>query len=326
MLTKDDITGLMLMVLTPAKEGADRWEAQDTVDLEETERMTEEYIRAGVGGIAACGTTGECAGLMWDEKLKFIDTLVQTTRGRVPVFAGATSLGTRETIRQMKALKDVGADGAFIGLPLWQTPTLQNSIQWFADLSEAVPDMPIMVYANQNFFKSVFPTPFWAGVAQKAPTVVTCKISYNIANLLEDLRVAGHQIRFIPGENMIYTGYKLAGDKIKAGWSSNSAGMGPEPMVALCDAILANDEAKVDAIFEDIRATGPSFPPAEFNLFALYNVQANRYAANVSGYLKPCPTRPPYRLDDLPQNWREYSEKRAGLWKALRTKYAKTPA
>src|SRR5712692_10502572 len=153
MLTKDDIRGVAVMVPTPTKEGAEGWDVPDSVDLDETARMVENYIRAGIGAIAACGTTGECAALLWEEKRAFIDTIVQVNRKRVPIFAGATALGTKEVLRQMRALQGVGADGAFLGLPLWQTPTIDNAVQFFADLGEAAPDIPIMVYANPMFFK-----------------------------------------------------------------------------------------------------------------------------------------------------------------------------
>jgi hypothetical protein len=96
MLTKDDIKGVAVMVPTPTKEGAEGWDVADSVDLEETARMVDNYIRAGIGVIAACGTTGECAALLWEEKRAFIDTIVQVARKRVPVFAGATALGTKE--------------------------------------------------------------------------------------------------------------------------------------------------------------------------------------------------------------------------------------
>ena len=322
MLTKDEITGLAVMIPTPCKEGGGGWDATDSVDLDETARMIENYIQAGIGSIAACGTTGECAALLWEEKRAFVDTIVQVNRKRVPVFAGATGLGTKETIRQMRGLKDVGADGAFVGLPLWQTPTIENSVQFYADLSEAVPDMPIMVYANARFFKSVFPTHFWERVAKRAPTVILTKISYNHANLLEDLRVAGQKINFMPGEGSIYAVYKMARPRISAIWSSGLAGMGPEPMVALAKAILTDDEKRVDKIWEDIRSLPSGMPPGEFATgFAQYNAQINRHMANIAGYVKAGPTRVPYRLSDLPESWKRLSGPRAKAWTELRKKY-----
>src|SRR5262249_39125715 len=96
-------------------------------------------------------------------KRAFVDAIVQVNRKRVPVFAGATALGTKETIRQMRGLKDVGVDGAFVGLPLWQTPTIENAVQFYADLGEAVPDMPILVYANGESSSRIFLPHFGKG-------------------------------------------------------------------------------------------------------------------------------------------------------------------
>ena len=68
MLTAKDLRGICVLVPTPCKEGSGKWDATDSVDLEETARMTENLIQAGIGSLAACGTTGECAALLWEEK------------------------------------------------------------------------------------------------------------------------------------------------------------------------------------------------------------------------------------------------------------------
>jgi trans-o-hydroxybenzylidenepyruvate hydratase-aldolase len=324
MLSATDIRGVMLMVPTPCKEGAGGWDTPNSVNLEEAARMTEKIIQAGVGGIAACGTTGECAALLWEEKRDFIDTIVQVARKRVPVFGGATALGTKEVVRQMRGLKDVGADGAFVGLALWQTPTLENSVQWFADLGEAMPDMPIMVYANSMFFKSTFPTVFWEGVAKRAPTVVTTKISYGIEHIEDDLRVAGHRINFQPGQSAVFSAYQRVGTKVTACWSTTAA-MGPEPVVALMDAILKDDDKRVEAIWEDISSLPPSVPAGEFAKgFPEYNAQVNRWFTNAAGYVNAGPMRAPYR--DLPEHWKTQAEAHAKAWTAMRQKYVKAPS
>ncbi len=40
MLTARDLRGICVLVPTPCKEGSDNWDATDSVDLEETARMT----------------------------------------------------------------------------------------------------------------------------------------------------------------------------------------------------------------------------------------------------------------------------------------------
>ncbi len=320
MLSAKDIRGVCVLIPTPCKPGHEGWDSTDSVDLEETARMIEALIQGGIGSIAACGTTGECSALLWEEKRAFVDTIAQVNRKRVPLFAGATALGTKEVIRQMRGLKDIGADGAFVGLPLWQTPTTENSIQFFADLSEAVPDMPVMVYSNAMFFKSTFPTVFWEGLAKKAPTVITTKVTYGIGTLLDDLRVAGHQINFMPGQNNIYPAYKMARRQITAIWST-SAMMGPEPVLALMQAIREDNEKRVDEIWEDMRSVPPLFPPGAASQFAQYNAQVEKWRFNASGYLRCGPSRAPYR--DLPENWKRQAELHGKGWAELAKKYSK---
>ena len=318
MLSANDIRGVCVMIPTPCKPGHDGWDATDSVDLDETARMIEALIQAGIGSVAACGTTGECAALLWEEKRAFVDTIAQVNRKRVPVFAGATALGTKEVVRQMRGLKDIGADGAFVGLPLWQTPTLENSVRFFADLSEAVPDMPVMIYSNSMFFKSNFPTPFWQGVAKNAPTVITTKVTYGIGTLLDDIRVAGQRINFMPGQNNICAAYKMLRAKVTAVWST-SAPMGPEPVVALMNAILRDDEQEVDQIWEDMRTVPPFMPPGRAEEFPKYNAQSEKWRFNASGYIKCGPSRAPYQ--DLPDAWKKQAEQHGQGWAELRKKY-----
>jgi trans-o-hydroxybenzylidenepyruvate hydratase-aldolase len=321
MLTRDDVRGVYALPPTPCKEGAGGWDVADSVDLDETARLVENLIAAGVGGIGVCGTTGECAALLWDEKRDYVDTVVQVTRKRVPVIAGATALGTKEVVRQMRGLKDVGADGVLVGLPLWQTPTPESSVQFYADLGEALADLPIMIYANSMFFKSVFPVEFWAAVAKQAPTVIMCKVSYGIRHIAEDLAVAGDRINFVVGHSYLHAAYEQVGTKITACWST-AAGMGPEPVIALMDAIQRDDKARARTIQDDLDALPPMLPPGvEFSEeFPKYNAQMVKLRCNAAGYAKFGPFRAPYR--DLPEAWRAHMENEARAWRELRKKYA----
>jgi hypothetical protein len=61
MLSAQDLRGMYAIPPTPAKPRADRWDATDTVDLDEAARFTERLIQDGVSGFMVLGTTGECA-------------------------------------------------------------------------------------------------------------------------------------------------------------------------------------------------------------------------------------------------------------------------
>jgi trans-o-hydroxybenzylidenepyruvate hydratase-aldolase len=312
---------------TPCRAGAGGWDAVDSVDLDETARMTDLLLRPGVTGLGLFGTTGEGHSLLWEEKLACARVVVDVAAGRAQVFAGATALGTREVIRQMRGLQAVGVDGVLVGLPLWQTPTVENAVQFFADLSAAVPDVPVMVYSNSWFFKTSFPPEFWAGLVERAPTVVASKNTHGFEHFLEELEIVRGRINLMPGDPGIFTAWGLVGSGITAVWSTQAA-LGPEPFVALMTAIAAGDGVAVEAITADFRAVPPYVPPGAMarrdhtDGFAMYNTQVAKWRLNASGVIAAGPLRPPYT--DLPDEWKRQVEREVAAYAILRAKYATT--
>jgi trans-o-hydroxybenzylidenepyruvate hydratase-aldolase len=236
----------------------------------------------------------------------------------VPVFAGITTLGTKETVRQMRKFRELGVEGGFVGLPLWQTPTITNSVKFYADLAEAVPEMALMVYANPLFFKSTFPVEFWAGVGKHCPTVVTCKYVGNLMdpkNMLIDLPAsmdAAPHVQFLPIDFAAPMAYDLVGDRLKGMWSTSCA-MGPEPVVALQRAIDAGDKARMGEIMHDLHGLPNAIP--DFKEFSKYNVQVEKIRCNAAGYIKAGPCRAPY--EDLPDDWRALTVASGKAWAEL---------
>lgn len=330
-LNKKDIKGMLNFAPTPSTPNAGRWDEVNSIDHDKTAIMEEKLIQSGVNVRAMCGTTGENAALLWDEKREYFGTVVKTIKKRIPVFAGCTALGTKETIRQMRAARDIGADGAFVGLPLWQTPTIENSIQWYADLSEALPDFPIMVYGNEMFFKSNFPVELWEGIAKKAPTLIACK-GGGSGDYAAKVKACGNQVMLVPsqlsvlGARKTLTEANMDPSYVTALWT---VAPWPEPWVALINAINAKDEKKVGEIRADLVSV-PGHSTEEIRKkhdFAQYNAQVCRHDWNSSGYIEGGlgPSRPPYR--DIPEDWKAhiYSADRHKKWEEMRKKYLKVP-
>ena len=316
MLSAADVTGLLALPPSPLVEGGAGWDDSMSVDLDEATRLAVQMIDDGASGIGLCGTTGECATLLWDEKVAMYGAVIDAVAGRVPVWCGTTALGTREVVLQMRAAKDLGAAAAFVGLPLWQTPTMDNAVGFFADLAEAVPDLPIMVYANSFFFKFDFSVRFWEGIAAKAPTVIATKVGFPLTR--EHLAAARHQVNFMTGEGTIGNHYRLAPETVTAAWAT-SAAMGPEPWVALLDAINAGKTDEAERVLADIE--GVPLPVPDFADFAKYNLQLEKARINAAGYTRCGPPRPPYT--DFPDDWRDAAETNGKAWSAMRARYAR---
>src|SRR5258705_137951 len=86
MITAKDLRGVLAIMPTPAKEGADRLDATNTVDLDETARLAESLVRDGATGIMALGTMGECATTSQSDYEEYVDCLLKTVHGRIPTF------------------------------------------------------------------------------------------------------------------------------------------------------------------------------------------------------------------------------------------------
>ena len=312
MLSAADFQGRVLALPpTPLRADVDPLGPDSTVDIAEACRAADQMIRDGVGLIGLCGTTGEGATVTWTERMEFYDAVNQTVAGRVPVLAGTTALGTKEVVGQMRTVRDLGLDGAFVGLPLWQTPTLENAIGFHADLAEAVPDLPLLVYANRFFFKFEYPVEFWRGIADRCPTVVACKTSFPLSDEL--LAVAGEQVAFLNGEGGLLTAaYKSFPDYPHGCWAT-SAAMGPQPWVAAMTAVANGDRDRAIELLEAI--DGVPLPVPDWTAFPQYNIQFEKTRIDAAGYMRCGPPRPPYT--DLPEQWRHAALSNAAAWRAL---------
>lgn len=291
------VQGVWAILPTPAVPEASDWRTEYTVDLEETARMVEALIAAGVDGLLSLGTYGEGSTLTWTEKRDFIDTVIQTARGRIPYFSGTTALNTREVVRQTREVHEMGVSGTMLGVPMWCKADLPTAVRFYQDVTEACPDTALCVYANPEAFKFAFPTPFWAQVG-KLPQVVTAKYM-GIGPLVSDLDVAPN-IRFLPHEANHYGAARIDPERMTAFWSS-SALCGPRPALKLRDVVRharrTGDWSEARAMDRRIAAADAGMlPNGDFAEFSKYNIGIEKERMNAAGWIKAGPCRPPYHL------------------------------
>lgn len=320
MLTARDLNGLYAIVPTPAKPGADRWDAVDTVDLDETARVVSKLIEDGAQGLIALGTTGECATLTNQDYDAFVGCLLESVGGRIPTFVGTSALGLHEVVRRIRYVSERGADGTLLGLPMWQPATTDMAVRFYETVSQAFPDLALMVYANQRAFRFDFNDAFWSGVAERAPTVMSAKFS-NPKRLLDVQTASGGKVHFLPHEDHVCDFMKLAPETTTACWSTASS-MGPQPALAIMKAILAGDASAAEAIAKDLNwANEPVMSlVAQPELFASYNIQVEKIRINEAGYCMAGPIRPPYDL--IPDEHAEAARLCGQRWKELVAKYS----
>jgi dihydrodipicolinate synthase/N-acetylneuraminate lyase len=295
MLTAQDLKGVLGILPTPAKDGADRIDATNTVDLDETARVVQQLIRDGIDGIIALGTMGECSTLTQQEYEAFVDCLVSTVKRRVPTFVGTTALGAHEVVRRIRFVKELGADGTLLGLPMWQPCTLDMALQYYASIAQMFPDFAIMVYANSRAFRYDFGVEFWRRIRSGAPTVMASKFS-NQKILVDAVAASDRAINFVGKETQVHQFAQLSPETTTACWIP---AVFPYPAQALMKAITAQNWEQAKQIANDIAlAMEPIEPFAANNpeVFASYNIQIEKMFMNAAGYCKAGPIRPPYHV------------------------------
>lgn len=320
----EDIVGVVGILPTPATDQGDRWDAVDTVDVEETARMTDAVIRAGVDVLLTNGTFGEGASLTWAEAKAFVQTVWETAAGRVPVFAGATTLNTRDTIMRAREFQAMGVDGLFLGRPMWLPLDDAGIVAYYRAVAEAVPNLAICVYDNPGAFKGKISSQAYRELSQ-IPQVVAAKhmgIGMVGKAFVADLHAVAGRIRLLPLDDDWYYSARLFPDSVRACWSGDVA-CGPAPVIALKQAILQQDWERAGAISEAIEwALETLFPRGDFQEFLKYSIQIDKAKFSAAGFMRPGPSRPPYH--NAPAAYLAGGTEVGRRWATLQQRYAQT--
>ena len=290
-LNVEDITGVVGILPTPAKPGSDHWNATETVAVPELERLTRAVVAAGTEILMTTGTFGEAATLTWDELCVLVDCVVQNSGGR-PVFAGVTTLNTRDTISRAKGLMDIGASGLFVGRPMWLALDQEQIVRFYQDLAAALPGVPLIVYDNPLAFKGKISSESYEQIAL-IPEVVAAKHVGGPA-LEHDVVAVKDSLRILPLETDWLPIAKQFPDLVRACWSGNVA-CGPTPIAALSRAILAREWDVAQGLHDELNwAVETMFPNGDLAAFMNYSIPLGHARFRTAGIIDPGPTRPPY--------------------------------
>ena len=93
------------------------------------------------------GSTTEFYANSIEEQKEVIKIVVETVDGKVPVIAGASHSGTRESIKMAKYIEEVGADCVIVVPPYYHTPTKEGLFRHYESIANSV-KIAVMVYNN----------------------------------------------------------------------------------------------------------------------------------------------------------------------------------
>jgi len=304
------------MVPTPSTPDADRWDCAASVDLGETARMTGLLKQAGVTILLTNGSLGEGATLLPEEQEDFIRCIADEIGGGF-VFAGVTTLNTRETIRRARRLMDCGADGLFLGRPMWMSLDDRAIVRYYADVAEALPGAPIVLYDNQFAFKDKISTAVYRELSRNAAIIGTKHIGGPA--IVDDLRAVEGRMRVLPLDTQWVRLAQQFPDQALACWTGNATD-GPEPLIALRSAVRHRDWSRAQAITARMAwAQAPMFPGGRLENFVDYNIPIAHARLEGSGLVRSGPPRPPYLF--APEGHIEGGRETGRRWASLRGEF-----
>lgn len=323
-MTVDELTGVLGYMLTPTIESDDDL-ADNRVNVEETARAADALIRDGVSALCLNGTFGEVSTLTWNELQTFTSTVIEAAAGRVPVFAGATTLNTRDTIERAKRFKELGARGLMLGRPMMSPMSPNNILKYYADVANAVPSLAIFLYDDAEAFRAPIPTTVYREMARSIPQIIGAKYrsrllvstlatdSYNA-----DLDAVNGRIKLLTGEFDWYYAYRMF--DVTEAWSSVVCG-GPAPVMFLQKLLAEGKWSEAQGLTREIGLCYENLIPQ--NNFAQWHVDKIPFMKarfTAAGYMTPGPSLPPYH--ELTPERRLIAEECGRRSKALQEKYS----
>jgi 4-hydroxy-tetrahydrodipicolinate synthase len=119
--------------------------------LEDALRKVIDYtIDSGVHGLFVLGSTGEIYGLDYEQKKRVLEITVDQAAGRVPVYAGASEITTRDCIKTTQLAESVGGISAVSVLtPYFLTPNQEELKEHYKAIAKST-KLPVILYGNDD--------------------------------------------------------------------------------------------------------------------------------------------------------------------------------
>jgi 4-hydroxy-tetrahydrodipicolinate synthase len=192
------------------------------------------------------GSTGEAYALSDSERIKVIETVIDTAAGTIPVVAGTAAAGTEQTIALSQAAEKAGADGVQVVLPYYHVPSEEGLFRHFLRLADTL-HIGVMIYNNPVVSKLWIPPHLMTRCAEHS-NIVADKENAAEVTLFKAMRdvVDPAKMTVVCGLGDLQFAYVAAlGCPGFVTWTANLA---PELSLALLEAADACDFQRVREI------------------------------------------------------------------------------
>ena len=162
------LTGIFTPNLVPL-------DSRQEINEPELRRYVDWLIDRGVHGLYPNGSTGEFTRFTVEERRRIISIVVDQTRGRVPILAGAAEANVRETIRACEYYHSLGVRAVAIVAPFYYKLSPAAVYAYFAEIGKNTP-IDVTLY-NIPLFASPIDVPTVQKLADNFEKIVAIKDS-----------------------------------------------------------------------------------------------------------------------------------------------------
>ncbi|MFN7919866.1 MAG: dihydrodipicolinate synthase family protein [Bryobacteraceae bacterium] len=215
-MSEHRIGGIIPPLVTPFRPDGSR--PDGSID-EHAHRADVRFLveRAGVHGVAVCGSTGEGHTLSTDETRNIVAWTAEEVRGRVPVIAGIITDSTQSAIDRARAVADLGV-AALQVTPVHYVfrPDDDSMVRHFAEIADKT-GIPVIIY-NVIPWSYLLP-PLLVRILRDAPGVIGVKQSASDMKALADLLLLSEEagirerVRILSAvDALLYPSFRLGCD------------------------------------------------------------------------------------------------------------------
>ena len=226
-----EIKGIIPPIITPMNE-------DETINERELASQVNRLIEAGVHGIFAFGTNGEGYALDRDEKERVLSVVIETTAGRVPVYAGTGCITTRDTIEMSRMAERMGADVLSVITPSFAAASQEELYIHYKRVAESV-HIPVVLYNIPARTGNALSPSTVSRLAEIDNIVGAKDSSGNFDNMLQYIELTKDKdFCILSGNDSLILWNLLAGG---GGGIAGCANVYPENMVAIYEKFAAGD-------------------------------------------------------------------------------------
>jgi 4-hydroxy-tetrahydrodipicolinate synthase len=203
-------------------------------------------IAEGVHFLVPCGSTGEAATMTVAEHRRVVEIVVDETRGRVPVVAGAGSNDTRKAIALSEEMCAAGATHLLHVSPMYNKPPQRGIVAHFRAITDSV-DLPVIVYNVPGRTGSNIEARTTLALAEIPSIIAVKEASGNLGQIMDIIRDRPEGFSVLSGDDSLTLAVMAAGGDGIISVVSNAT---PGPTARLVECCRAGDFAGARALHE----------------------------------------------------------------------------